>query len=82
MELKLSGGSIMDLNGKKLITPNDPFPENLNALDDTTLEVLYARVRRELDAEQLDCDPQLETEDRLEELRAELDRRETNTALG
>lgn len=66
----------MEINGKKLITPDDPFPDDLSTLDDVVLEVLYARVRRELDAEQLEGDPRVETEDRLNDLTVELDRRE------
>lgn len=69
----------MELNGKKIITPEDPFPEDLTPLDDTTVEVLYARVHRELDAEYLASDPQLETEVRFEDLKAEIDRRESDT---
>lgn len=64
------------LNSKRMLGFDDPFPKDLTTLDDTTLEVLYARVRRAQDCEYLAVNPQLETEIRLEDLTGELKRRE------
>ncbi|MBG6192248.1 hypothetical protein IWX64_003218 [Arthrobacter sp. CAN_A212] len=64
----------MDHNSK--IMPDESFPEDLTGLDDTEVQVLNSKVRRELDAEYLDSNPEPETEGRLEELTAELDRRD------
>lgn len=58
------------------IAPEDPFPEDLTALDDTEVEVLNSRIHRELDAEYAEGLPEPETEARLEEVNLELSRRE------
>lgn len=59
------------------LTPSDPFPEDLAALDLRQVEVLNSRVHRELDHEYIhDGEPALETEIRLEEINDELDRRD------
>ncbi|MBP2217896.1 DNA-binding transcriptional regulator YdaS (Cro superfamily) [Arthrobacter sp. CAN_C5] len=53
----------MDHNSK--IMPDESFPEDLTGLDDTEVQVLNSKVRRELDAEYLDSNPEPETEGRL-----------------
>lgn len=68
----------MDHNSR--ITPEELFPADLTILDDIEVEVLNSKVRRELDAEYLDSNPEPETEGRLEELTTELNRRDLVTA--
>lgn len=63
--------------GKSRITPKDPFPENLNELEDNEVEVLNSKVHRQLEAEYVqDGQPHPETEVRREELDEELDDRD------
>lgn len=63
--------------GKSRITPEDPFPENLNELEDAEVEVLNSKVHRQLEAEYVqDGQPHPETEIRHEELDEELDDRD------
>ena len=64
------------MNSKFRWTPSTPLPEDLEGLGDEALHVLHSRLRRQMDAE---CSAGLlawETEVRLHEVRAELDRRE------
>lgn len=63
------------------LTPKEPFPSELSAIEDTDLELLNSRLHRELDAEYLEADPQPETEARLAEVNEELDRREHDQAV-
>ncbi|NOJ59770.1 hypothetical protein [Arthrobacter sp. 260] len=59
------------------LLPEDPFPEDLSELEKVEVEVLNSRVHRELDAEYFEDDgPQPATQDRLEEIQEELDRRD------
>ncbi|WP_323959724.1 hypothetical protein GC088_14505 [Arthrobacter sp. JZ12] len=64
----------MESNHK--ISPEEPFPEDLTALNDTEVEILNSRIHRELEAEYADGLPDPETEARLEEVNLELNRRE------
>lgn len=57
-------------------TPSTPLPEDLEGLGDEALHVLHSRLRRQMDAEYSEGLPDWETEVRLDEVRAELDRRE------
>jgi hypothetical protein len=57
------------------IDPTEPFPEDLRQLDDCALHVLHSKMHRELDAEYALGLPEMETEFRMEEVTAELDRR-------
>lgn len=63
--------------GNSRIKPDEPFPDNLNQLEDTQLEVLNSKVHRQLEAEYVEEDgPDPETEHRQEELKEELDDRD------
>lgn len=63
--------------GKSRIKPQDPFPENLNQLEDNQVEVLNSKVHRQLEVEYVeDGTPDPETEHRQEELNEELDDRD------
>lgn len=63
--------------GKSRIKPEDPFPENLNQLQDNEVEVLNSKVHRQLDVEYVqEGSPDPETEHRREELSEELDDRD------
>ncbi|WP_309071892.1 hypothetical protein [Arthrobacter sp.] len=63
--------------GKSRIKPEDPFPENLNQLEDHEVEVLNSKVHRQLEVEYLqEGSPEPETEHRREELNEELDDRD------
>lgn len=63
--------------GKSRIKPEDPFPENLNQLEDNEVEVLNSKVHRQLDIEYVqEGSPDPETEHRREELSEELDDRD------
>ncbi|GAB3531781.1 hypothetical protein GCM10027403_02770 [Arthrobacter tecti] len=63
--------------GKSRIKPEDPFPEDLNQLKDSQVEVLNSKVHRQLAVEYVeDGEPDPETEHRHEELDEELDDRD------
>lgn len=63
--------------GKSRITPGDPFPENLNQLEDSQVEVLNSKVHRQIEVEYVEeGTPDPETEHRQEELNEELDDRD------
>lgn len=63
--------------GKSRITPGDPFPENLNQLEDNQVEVLNSKVHRQIEVEYVEeGTPDPETEHRQEELNEELDDRD------
>lgn len=63
--------------GKSRIKPEDPFPENLNELEDNQVEVLNSKVHRQLEVEYVqEGQPDPETEHRHEELDEELDDRD------
>lgn len=63
--------------GKSRIKPEDPFPENLNELEDNEVEVLNSKVHRQLEVEYVrEGSPDPETEQRQEELNEELDDRD------
>jgi hypothetical protein len=63
--------------GKSRIKPEDPFPENLNKLEDNEVEVLNSKVHRQLEVEYVqEGIPDPETEQRREELNEELDDRD------
>lgn len=63
--------------GKSRIKPEDPFPENLNQLEDNQVEVLNSKVHRQLEVEYVqEGSPDPETEHRREELNEELDDRD------
>lgn len=64
------------MNSKFRLTPSDQFPEDLEGLGDEALHVLHSRLRRQMDAEYSAGWFPSETEVRLDEVRAELDRRE------
>lgn len=64
--------------GKSRIKPEDPFPENLNQLEDDQVEVLNSKVHRQLEVEYIHEDgPDPETQHRQEELNEELDDRDS-----
>jgi hypothetical protein len=59
------------------MTPSEPFPEDLNVLVDSEVEVLNSKLHRELDHEYVHEDgPFPETESRLEQVTEELDFRD------
>ncbi|MHA7276319.1 hypothetical protein [Arthrobacter sp. HLT1-21] len=59
------------------LAPDEPFPADLTALDQTEVEVLNSRTHRQLDTEYLrDLEPNPETSARLDEVTEELDRRD------
>ncbi|MFJ6278773.1 hypothetical protein SAMN04488693_10346 [Arthrobacter subterraneus] len=63
--------------GKSRIKPEDPFPENLNSLEDDQVEVLNSKVHRQLEVEYVEAgSPDPETEHRQEEVNEELDDRD------
>lgn len=63
--------------GKSRIKPEDPFPENLNVLQDDQVEVLNSKVHRQLEVEYVqEGTPDPETEHRKEEVNEELDDRD------
>ncbi|WP_299165637.1 hypothetical protein [uncultured Arthrobacter sp.] len=63
--------------GKSRITPGDKFPENLNQLEDSQVEVLNSKVHRQIEVEYVEeGTPDPETEHRQEELNEELDDRD------
>lgn len=63
--------------GKSRIKPEDPFPEDLNQLEDDQVEVLNSKVHRQLEVEYVhEGGPDPETEHRREELSEELDDRD------
>lgn len=63
--------------GKSRIKPEDPFPENLNQLEDNQVEVLNSKVHRQLEVEYVqEGSPNPETEHRQEEINEELDDRD------
>ncbi|MGF9663594.1 hypothetical protein AAIH25_17190 [Arthrobacter crystallopoietes] len=62
---------------KSFLSPEDPFPADVQNLPDARLHVLNSLVHRQLEREYVEAGgPNPETEFRLEELRIELDRRE------
>jgi hypothetical protein len=66
---------------KSYLSPEDPFPADVQALPDARLHVLNSLLHRQLAREYVEaCGPNPETEFRLEELRIELDRRESAAA--
>ncbi len=65
------------MNSKFRLTPSTPMPENLELLEDQAVHVLHSRLRRQMDAEYSNGWFSYETEVRLDEVRAELDRRES-----
>ena len=65
------------MNDKTRLTPEEPFPEDLDDLADGEVEVLNSKVHRQIDEEYLDeGQPHPETEFRKEELDEELDERD------
>lgn len=68
------------MNSKFRLTPSTPMPEDLEALEDQAVHVLHSRLRRQMDAEYSNGWFSYETEVRLDEVRAELDRRESGDA--
>lgn len=65
------------MNDKTRLTPEDPFPEDLDALADEDVEVLNSKVHRQIDEEYVEeGQPNPETEFRKEELDEELDERD------
>lgn len=64
------------MNSKFRLTPSTPLPEDLESLTDDAVHVVHSRLRRQMDAEYADGLPSWETEVRLDEVRAELNRRE------
>lgn len=59
------------------IKPGDPFPQDLNLLEDNQVEVLNSKVHRQLEVEYVqEGTPDPETEHRQEELNEELDDRD------
>jgi hypothetical protein len=59
------------------ITPDEPFPEDLGALEQPEVEVLNSKLHRELDHEYVsEGGPSPETESRLEDVSEELDFRD------
>lgn len=63
--------------GKSRIKPEDPFPENLNQLEDDQVEILNSKVHRQLEVEYVqEGSPDPETENRQEEINEELDDRD------
>lgn len=69
------------MNSKFRLTPGTPFPENLQDLGDKDLHVVHSRLRRQMDAEYSTGWFSFETELRLDEVREELDRRESGIAF-
>ncbi|MCC9197283.1 hypothetical protein QNO08_16725 [Arthrobacter sp. zg-Y820] len=62
---------------KTMLTPDDPYPEDLQDLELSDVEILNSKVHRERDVEILrDGEIHPETEFRHEELVQELDRRD------
>ena len=70
------------MNSKFRFTPAMQFPEDLAVLGDQALHVLHSRLRRQIDAEYAVGDLSWDTEMRLDEVREELDRRESGAELG
>lgn len=67
--------------GKSRIKPGDPFPANLNNLEDDQVEVLNSKVHRQIEVEYVqEGTPDPETEHRQEELNEELDDRDLLSA--
>ncbi|WP_024476169.1 hypothetical protein [Arthrobacter sp. CAL618] len=65
------------MNDKTRLTPEDPFPEDLDTLADEDVEVLNSKVHRQIDEEYVEeGQPNPETEFRKEELDEELDERD------
>ncbi|NOJ60370.1 hypothetical protein [Arthrobacter sp. 260] len=65
------------MNDKTRLTPEDPFPEDLDPLADGEVEVLNSKVHRQIDEEYVEQgQPNPETEFRKEELDEELDERD------
>jgi hypothetical protein len=63
--------------GKSRIKPEDPFPGDLNELQDDQVEVLNSKVHRQLEVEYVqEGTPDPETEHRREEINEELDDRD------
>ncbi|MBM7779881.1 hypothetical protein [Arthrobacter tumbae] len=63
--------------GKSRIKPEDPFPEDLNQLEDNQVEVLNSKVHRQVEVEYVqEGTPDPETEHRQEEINEELDDRD------
>lgn len=63
--------------GNSRIKPEDPFPEDLNQLEDDQVEILNSKVHRQLEVEYVqEGSPDPETEHRQEELNEELDDRD------
>lgn len=59
------------------LTPEEPFPDDLETLKDREVEVLNSKVHRQLDEEYVDeGGPDPETEFRKDELNEELDERD------
>ncbi len=59
------------------LTPDDPFPEDLKAVEDRTLQVLDSQVQRQLDHEIVaEGEPHPETEFRHYELDEEFEDRD------
>lgn len=66
------------MTAKSFLSPEDPFPADVQALPDARLHVLNSLVHRQIEREYIGASgPNPETEFRLEELRMELDRRES-----
>ncbi|MBE0011105.1 hypothetical protein [Arthrobacter sp. AET 35A] len=65
------------MNESSRLLPEDAFPDDLSDLEKSEVELLNSRVHREMDAEIFEEDgPQPATQDRLEALNEELDRRD------
>ena len=59
---------------KRLLPPEEGFPQDLSKVPDTELEILNSRILRQVEREYLQLgSPDPETEFRSEELRVELD---------
>lgn len=69
------------MNTKFRLTPEASFPEDLQELDDVSLHVLHSRLRRQMSAEYAAGLLSWDTEVRLDEVKEELDRRESGEGV-
>ncbi len=67
---------------KRLLPPEEGFPQDLSKVPDTELEILNSRILRQVEREYLQLGlPDPETEFRSEELRIELDARDAKDSV-
>lgn len=68
--------------GSSRLRPEEDFPEDLEVLEDTTVEVINSKLHRQSAEEYREGSSEPETEFRLEEVRHELDDRDAGGTDG